>query len=240
GCPMGNCTDTVRYYFDTLAHTWMLERPDGIHSLDGTRTTVPVAPANVSNNTMGGLHMFHGGTHGSEDTIIPLSAQNFLILSRNYTTSSAYYQDPIAKTIVATDSTVAPRASTNEQIATIQAEAKAYGVQWQTISAPISVVGSVFNSVRIKDSATFLFTDNNNKIWTVNYQNTSFSEYSGTEAVVHGTDGLLSTVFQDWLKIQKHVGDPPDQSGAPGSITITGMLNVDGVLIASSIKVTGQ
>ncbi|MDO8604009.1 MAG: hypothetical protein Q7K40_01185, partial [bacterium] len=47
GCPMGNCTDTVRYYFDTLAHTWMLERPDGIHSLDGTRTTVPVAPANV-------------------------------------------------------------------------------------------------------------------------------------------------------------------------------------------------
>ena len=85
----------------------------------------PVQPvaADVSNNTMGGVHMF-AGTSRYYSTIMPLSAHNFVVaISPNGTRI-----DPLIKTIIATDPSVATPVSKTEQIATIQAEVSAYGV----------------------------------------------------------------------------------------------------------------
>jgi hypothetical protein len=87
---------------------------------------VPVA-ANVSLNTMGGLHMLAGSQRFGANTIIHLSASNFLIVTVDggIATESS---DPqaLAKTIVPLDLTVATPASAAVQEQTIQAEESAY------------------------------------------------------------------------------------------------------------------
>ncbi|MCE9541180.1 hypothetical protein K8R03_01320 [Candidatus Kaiserbacteria bacterium] len=127
----------VKYYFDRTAHTWMVsdlsDPPNG-----SPRTTAPV---DVSNNTMGGLHIFAGAARFGADVVIPLSARNFLIVSTN--DGGGYVDERLfAKTIVALDPAVATPVSDSEQTATIQAEAAAYGVN---VPAP-APAGNVYTS----------------------------------------------------------------------------------------------
>src|SRR3989344_4348691 len=115
----GSFVAAHRYYFDTNAHTWMVEVPayTGQSERDGSTYSVPAStkPADVSQNTMGGLHMLGAGCSGS---VIPLSAKNFVVFSFYSRNVGSYYIN-IAKTITATDPSVATPVSSSEQIQTI-------------------------------------------------------------------------------------------------------------------------
>jgi len=115
----GSFVAAHRYYFDTNTHTWMVEVPayTGQSERDGSQYSVPASTkaADVSNNTMGGLHMLGAGCSGS---VIPLSAKNFVVFLFNSRDVGPYYIN-IAKTITAADPFVATPVSTNEQIQTI-------------------------------------------------------------------------------------------------------------------------
>lgn len=110
----------------------------------------------------------------------------------------------------------------------------------------VTIVGAVYNSVYIKsngENSEFLFIDKSNKQWTVYYRNASFRETSYTTGRVNGTDGLLNTTLQAWIKGQPNISDFSrtfDGPGTPGTITITGHMSDDGVLVASSINIDGQ
>ena len=111
---------------------WMTQLPSGVGAAGGMtqeqfeKTKLP-EPADISLNTMGGLHMFHGGTRFGS-TVIPLSARNFLYI---YSSSQGEYnpEQPLANTILATDISVATPMSAAEQIKIIQAEKDAYAGQ---------------------------------------------------------------------------------------------------------------
>jgi len=115
----GSFVAAHRYYFDTNTRTWMVEVPayTGQSERDGSTYSVPASTkaADISNNTMGGLHMLGAGCSGY---VIPLSAKNFVIFSFNSRNVGPYYGN-IAKTITATDPAVATPVSPNEQIQTI-------------------------------------------------------------------------------------------------------------------------
>ncbi len=130
-CPMGNCGDTKRFYFDKSVNTWMVQYPEGLHSeRDGSRTRIGDSePADVSNNTMGGLHIFRAGTKG-DGSIIPLSAHNFLLVYPSaYGELGANQISAFVRTFVATDPSVATPVSAAEQIKIIEAEKAAYAGQ---------------------------------------------------------------------------------------------------------------
>lgn len=131
----------VKYYFDVTTHTWMRQLPQGAGGMpDATQeqfeaTKLP-KPADVSVNTMGGLHMLSTMQKESA-TIIPLSARNFLFIEdvtysqncgRACGPSEKRGVEHFAKTIVASDPSVATPVSAAEQQTTIQAEKNAYGI----------------------------------------------------------------------------------------------------------------
>jgi hypothetical protein len=124
------------YFFDSNKGQWM-EYTDG-GPKGGPAGTVA---ADISNNTMGGLHIFAGYTRFGIKDIIPLTAHNFLVLWAKCNDATDYSCSPSTtltsgtnrfntsvNTIVATDPTVAIPVSTSQQTATIQAEASAYEV----------------------------------------------------------------------------------------------------------------
>jgi len=115
----GSSVPAHRYYFDVNAHTWMEEIPayTDYSGKDGSQYSVPASTkaADVSSNTMGGLHMLSAGCSGS---VIPLSAKNFVVFLFNSRDVGPYYIN-IAKTITATDASVATPVSSDEQIQTI-------------------------------------------------------------------------------------------------------------------------
>jgi hypothetical protein len=111
------------YYFDTATHTWMDASTDAANGNPNATTT-----ANVSNNTMGGLHIFSGGARFGASSLVPLSAQNFLLISTS-DIGGTLSQNPIVQTILATDPSVATPVSAAQQTATIQAEKDAYAGQ---------------------------------------------------------------------------------------------------------------
>ncbi len=132
-CPVCN---TTNYYFNPSLHTWMVMYPNGTDS-GITPAGVSVA-ANVSNNTMGGLHMLAGSMRFGANTIIPLSAKDFLIVSVDATIATGSGDSQaLAKTIVATDPSVATPVSQLKQTQTIQAELAAYsGLESGTWAQP--------------------------------------------------------------------------------------------------------
>ena len=103
----GSSVAQHRFYFDTNLHTWMVDVPAymGQSERDGSTYNVPASTkaADVSQNTMGGLHMLGAGCSGY---VIPLSAQNFLVYTYYSRNVGSSYGN-IAKTILATDSSVA-------------------------------------------------------------------------------------------------------------------------------------
>jgi hypothetical protein len=124
----------VRYYFDTNLHAWMKECPEGCP--DGS----PSGPkaADISQNTMGGLHLFDG-TSRFDTSIVPLSAHNFVVTSDGGGANASF----LAKTIVATDPSVATPISALYQKSTIQAEKDAYTPSPPPVSANSSASVSV-------------------------------------------------------------------------------------------------
>ena len=115
GCgPVDGCGQSKTYYFDTTSHTWMQEQ----YTFEDS-TTTPIV-ANVSTNTMGGLHILYGNARFGDDVIIPLSAEHFLAV---YDTNTGTIREQLlADTITATDPSVATPVSTDEQIQTIRKE----------------------------------------------------------------------------------------------------------------------
>jgi len=136
-----------KYYFDPSVHTWMYE---GLTDTpNGLRPAGTITAADVSNNTMGGLHIFAGAKRFGSDSIVPLSATHFLVISTN---DVGGYTDQkyLVHTIVATDTSVATPVSINQQTQTVQAEASAYNVKSANLT-PAQVfqeVASQFNLVR--------------------------------------------------------------------------------------------
>ena len=115
----GSFVAAHRYYFDFTTHTWMEYVPayTGESEKDGSVYNIPTSTmaANVSTNTMGGLHMLGAGCSGA---VIPISAKNFIVFSFYSRNVGPYYIN-IAKTITATDPSVAMPVNTDEQIKTI-------------------------------------------------------------------------------------------------------------------------
>ena len=91
----------------------------------GNRPALTITAADVSNNTMGGLHIFPGALRFGANSIVPLSASHFLIISTNDSAGNIR-QNNLVDTIVATDSSVATPWSAALQTQTIQAEKTAY------------------------------------------------------------------------------------------------------------------
>jgi hypothetical protein len=121
----------VRYFFDTELHSWMKVYPSGLNGApDATpdQMTASKMPklADISNNTMGGLHIF--STEQKENaSIVPLSAKHFLeIIEPSGKNPGSNIQIPLVKTVVATDPTVAVPVSMEKQIQFIRDEASTY------------------------------------------------------------------------------------------------------------------
>ncbi len=122
---------SIRYSLDS--GEWMVSDDDNEGDVSNTR------PADISTNTMGGLHMLSGGSAFVTD-IIPLSAQHFLVLSfGGGDSATGSLINPLATTIVATNPAVAVPVSTAQQTASIQAEASAYGANTSNSSPSISI-----------------------------------------------------------------------------------------------------
>jgi hypothetical protein len=122
-CPV--CV-AMRYYFDTKAHAWKLQYPNGSSKGDPAGTTVA---ADTTQSTMGGLHIFPGSRRFGANKIIPLSAHNFLVVS--VSGAMATGMDPavahaLTKTIIAADPAAATPLRASDQITTIDIEKSAY------------------------------------------------------------------------------------------------------------------
>ncbi len=128
-CPTVTCFNfqfPTRLYFDPSLRTWMIGYPEGQATSKGD--TIPAGyttPANVSDNTMGGLHIINGVVPYDSTGVIPLSAHNFLVISVPLSYDSIG-MDAVVKTIMATDPAVATPVSPSEQSSTVQAEAAFY------------------------------------------------------------------------------------------------------------------
>jgi PKD repeat protein len=118
--------EDMKYFFDTSAGQWMFEDISGASS--GLEPAGTIKPADITHNTVGGLHVFSGAARFGADTIVPLSASHFLVISTN-AAGGDIDQRQLANTIVATNSAVAIPVSTAQQTATIQAEQQAYAGQ---------------------------------------------------------------------------------------------------------------
>jgi hypothetical protein len=101
----------IKYFFDPKDHAWK------VVSLDSNATTT----ITTFNNTMGGLHMFNG-TSRFNTRIIPISADNFVVIGDGGGTDSTY----LSKTVVALDPDVAKPLSDKDQNVVIKEAADYY------------------------------------------------------------------------------------------------------------------
>ncbi len=140
GASGGRITDTYgtgsnqTYFFSASLNTWMTIEQTG------SNPGVLVA-ANVSNNTMGGLHMLGGIPQPNQNiaaTIVPINTQNYVVVNA----LSAFDQNPLAATIMALDPYAAAPASALTQQNTVQVEGKAYAsspaIAWNTYTDPVA------------------------------------------------------------------------------------------------------
>jgi hypothetical protein len=127
--PAGDTAHVIRYYFDVTSHTWMMEDYPTSTSQTGTVTV-----ADISANSMGGLHVLRGNARFGNDVILPLSANHFVVVSG--TSPGGIQETYLANTVVAADPSVATPVSNAQQIQTIQAEMSAYTNQTASAPAP--------------------------------------------------------------------------------------------------------
>jgi PKD repeat protein len=121
---MGEYFGPSIFYFDAQNHVWM-SKP-----LPESGSSQTPVLADVSNYTMGGLHIFSAPMgHGSYAQIVPLSARHFLVVVGLHGAADESLNTdptPLIKTIVATDPSVATPVSAVEQIKTIEAEKQSF------------------------------------------------------------------------------------------------------------------
>jgi hypothetical protein len=132
GGACGGC-QKITYFFDAGTETWMQEYPMGINGAPDMseeelqKTKVP-APVAIQKRTMGGLPMFNPGDVRFGSTVIPLSANRYLYIAAE-SDGAFNLEEPLAKTVVSTDSAVATPWSEAQQIQAIQAAKDAYSGQ---------------------------------------------------------------------------------------------------------------
>ncbi len=123
--PAGNGSLSLTYYFDQLNHVWMAKDVDS----GNIATTLT---ADVSINTMGGLHLLAGNARFTDDFIVPISARNFVVVSS--VEAGTIREKLLADTIVATNPKVANPESPADQMTTIHTEGLLYGA----VGTPVS------------------------------------------------------------------------------------------------------
>ncbi len=126
GTGVGACPvcSTVNYYFDSTQHMWMKIYPNKNESIPDSQVSVSM-PADISINTMGGLHTFMGSRRFGGNMIVPLSAKNFLIVS-SLDSNTGVNESYLVNTIFASDPSVAQSVSVFEQQAIVEKEKTAY------------------------------------------------------------------------------------------------------------------
>lgn len=107
----GSCSR--RIYYDATKRAWRKESTYG--GMSGTATD---DPENDSITTMGGLPILVG-------SIVPLTDLRFIVIE----STDSHIAEPLIKTVLAADPSVATPVSAAEQIKTIQAEKDAYSGQ---------------------------------------------------------------------------------------------------------------
>lgn len=106
-----------KYYFDDTTQNWM-EAALG----DETEGEPPEqSPADISDRTMGGLPIFWGARRHGSESIVPLDADRFLVLTTNYVGGDTF-QYVLAKTIVSAPGGATAALSAKEQIRAIHRE----------------------------------------------------------------------------------------------------------------------
>ncbi len=133
------------YYFDQNSGSWM----DSGKNFDGTTFS---GPADVSHNTMGGLHMFTFFCSNPQDVAIPLSASKYVEVH------GGSNDVQLANTILATNPAVAIPVSTSQQFATIEAEAQSYALPGGGLLASPGANNSTFSASPTSGSSPLTVT----------------------------------------------------------------------------------
>ena len=209
----GTANGLVKHYFDTSLHTWMTEQSSS-HDPATAVWNTPFA-ADVSHNTMGGLHMLSGPSSYAP-VIIPLSASHFLVIEGSSADSTQ--AQAFAKTILATDPSVATPVSAAEQQATIQAEANAYGVS--SVSGAMKTFTDDVHAFSVQYPASLTLGGNEN-LWG----GLSGKVAENPFTIVSGPVALSITVS----------ADPTDV----GNCTVTPQSSEDSVADASTVTING-
>lgn len=153
--PGGTCgyCAPVTFSFDKDRHQWMSvsSRLGGdVPISENDKRKIP-QPADISVNTIGGLHMFKTNQRGDHMVVVPLSARNFVVvtgLSRDGNDIS-FNDDgvPLATTIKALDPTVATPVSLEERAKVIQKAADAYGISTDSLKKRTTTVTAYITSI---------------------------------------------------------------------------------------------
>ncbi len=121
----GGHSTLVKHYFDSTNHIWNTALSTDL-SLSANTQWYSDAPADISENTMGGLHMLPGPSN-FVPSVIPLSANHFVVVQGQRGDSELIKK--FIRTIVATDPSVAKPVDRMEQFKIISAEKEAYAKQ---------------------------------------------------------------------------------------------------------------
>ena len=126
GTGVGACPvcSTVNYYFDSSQHLWMKIFPNRNENIPDSQVGVST-PADISMNTMGGLHIFMGSRRFGGNMIIPLSARNFLVVT-SLDSNTGVNEFYLANTVVASDPDVAVPMSILKQQTAVEKERTGY------------------------------------------------------------------------------------------------------------------
>jgi hypothetical protein len=116
------------YFFDGKTHIWMYKILSSAAD-DGPPGTLP---ADVSNNTMGRLHIFDGAQRHGANCIVVLSPTKFLVIATKDPGGDSLHRD-LAKTVIAVGSNAAKRIDVQEQTSAIRKE----GIQFGATAVPI-------------------------------------------------------------------------------------------------------
>lgn len=169
----------ITYYFNPSTHSWMVIVSDGA----GTGIKPAAKAITTFVNTMGGLHMF-GGTTRFDTMIIPLSAQNFVVISDGGEVNSHY----LSNTVVALDPSVATPVSQEQQIKIIQAEGVLYGITATRVGSSWYV-----NGEHVYDGQGYVIVGANPATFkTINVYSDGFT----TDGTAFATDGMR--VYSGW------------------------------------------
>ncbi|MDP3988863.1 MAG: hypothetical protein Q8P93_01360 [bacterium] len=131
--PVEGCPDAVRYYFDESTNTWMRENiRESSDSNDPSSEAYQVDLLYTS--SMGGLPILRGNARHANNSIVPITANNFLIVENVQVGN--YRIEYLAETILALDPTIATARSLKNQELIVRKEGVLYGELGSEIDGP--------------------------------------------------------------------------------------------------------